>query len=52
MYYKNIFEDIVKSDFGQVSDIFERQPQTVLAIVKDYLYSQGYFNTLASLQEK
>ena len=24
MYYKNIFEDIVTSDFGKVSTIFER----------------------------
>lgn len=51
MYYKNIFEDIVESDFGQVSTIFEREPKTVLQMAWDYLYSQGYFNTLASIHD-
>jgi len=39
MYYKNIFEDIVTSDFGQVSKLFDREPETVLTLAKDYLYS-------------
>lgn len=51
MYYKNIFEDIVSSDFGEVSSIFEKDPQTVLTLAKDYLYSQGYFNTLACIHD-
>ena len=51
MYYKNIFDDIVTSDFGHVSSLFDREPETVLTLAKDYLYSQGYFNTLACLHE-
>lgn len=52
MYYKNIFEDIAMSDYGPVSSLFERKPDTMLRLVQDYLYSQGYFNTLACLEGK
>ena len=39
MYYKDIFEDIVSSNFGEVSSIFERNHATVLNLAKDSLYS-------------
>ena len=49
MYFKNIFEDIVTSDYGQASSLLEKKPQIVLKLAKDYLYSQGYFETLAAI---
>ena len=51
MYYKNVFQDIVASDFGDVSTLFDREPKTLLKLSLDYLYSQSYFNTLACLED-
>ena len=39
------------SDFGRVSSIFDKEHETVLTLAKDYLYSQGYFETLATLAD-
>ena len=38
MYYKNVFEDIVESDFGSVSGLFDKEPKTLMTLAKDYLY--------------
>ena len=52
MYYKNIYQDIVESDFGTVSTLFEKNPKTLLQLTKDYLYAQGHFNTLALIHKQ
>ena len=49
MYYKDIYEDIVSSNYGQLSSVFEKDHSKMLSLAKDYLHSQGYFETLKCL---
>lgn len=39
MYYKDIYEDIVSSSFGEVSSVFDKDHTKMLDLAKNYLHS-------------
>ena len=53
IYFKNIYADIKTSSLaaGETQSLFKVKPDIPKKLVCEYLYSQGYFNTLAEVDD-